>query len=213
MTSKLKIGLLNYGAGNMASIRNALEYINRPYDEIISGPLPVSADYIFILPGVGSFAEASNELQSRAFDELSRQPVKLIGICLGMQLLFSDSTEGHLSTGLGLIPGRIRPIKNYLSAELCLPIPHVGWRELTFYSKFEPFPLSSYYTHDFYFTHSYMAADVDSKYIIATVDYGGISIPAIVSNKSAIGLQFHPEKSGLHGLQLLDNVISYLDKL
>ena len=213
MTSKLKIGLLNYGAGNMASIKNALEYINRPYVELVTGPLPVSSDYIFILPGVGSFAEASKELDLRTFDELSRRPVKLIGICLGMQLLFSDSTEGQLSTGLGLIPGRIRPIKNYLPEDVSLPIPHVGWQELNFYSEYEPFSLSSYYAHDFYFIHSYMATDVDPKNIIASVDYGGIHIPAIVANKSVIGLQFHPEKSGLHGLKLLSDVISCLDIL
>ncbi|MDB4638779.1 imidazole glycerol phosphate synthase subunit HisH [bacterium] len=214
MTNKVKIGLLNYGAGNMASIRNALDFIDIPYVEITKGPLPDSSDYIFILPGVGSFSEASNALRLLKFDDLSLRSVKLIGICLGMQLLFSDSTEGDLSPGLGLIPGNVRPIIDYFSSDVPrLPIPHVGWQPLNFYPDQAPFSLSHFHPHDFYFVHSFMAVEVDPSNIVASVEYGGVSIPAIVANKSVIGLQFHPEKSGLYGLNLIREVIDYLQFL
>ena len=213
MKIKSKLVLLNYGAGNMASIRNACDYLQRPYHEITSGPLYDPSDCIFILPGVGSFAAASRALKSFKFDELSYCSPRLIGICLGMQLLFSDSTEGDLAPGLSLIPGNVRAISDFFSPGTSPRIPHVGWQEMMYYDQNSPFSLSPFLPHDFYFVHSYMAVGVDDKNIAASVNYGGISIPSIVVNDSVIGFQFHPEKSGLPGLQLLSDAISYLEFL
>jgi len=206
-----KIVLINYGAGNMASVRNALAAIDQPYLEVSTGPLPSASDHIYILPGVGSFAEASRALQVLNFETQSFRSVKLIGICLGMQLLFTDSTEGGFSHGLSLISGNIRPIRDFLPTGSSFRLPHVGWQELDYFPQNSPFSLSPFVKHDFYFVHSFMATSVDPSNIIASVEYGGISIPAIVGNKSVIGFQFHPEKSGHHGLTLLREAICYLD--
>jgi len=197
----------------MASVRNALDYIGRSYDKISIGPLQHSSDYIYLLPGVGSFAQASKALQVLKFDPLSFRSVRLIGICLGMQLLFTDSTEGSLSPGLSLIPGNIRLITDYTSSDNRVRIPHIGWQEMKFYPGNSPFLLAEFLKHDYYFVHSYMAVDVEHKHVIASVKYGGISIPSIVMNNATIGFQFHPEKSGHHGLYLLEKAINYLDSL
>ena len=207
-----KLVLLNYGAGNMASIRNALNYLSITYQEINSGPLTNSSDCIFILPGVGSFASASSTLRSLHLDELTHCSPRLIGICLGMQLLFSDSTEGGFSPGLSLIPGNVRAISDFIPPGNTTRIPHVGWQELIYHEQYIPFPLSHFSSHDFYFVHSYMAAGVDEKNIAASVSYGGLSIPSLVVNDSVVGFQFHPEKSGIPGLQMLSHAISYLDQ-
>lgn len=210
---KSKICLINYGAGNMASIRNALHYLSIDYLELSSGPLPDPSDHIFILPGVGSFSSASLSLKNRGFDLLSSVSPRLIGICLGMQLLFADSTEGSFSEGLSLISGNVRPISTQFPPNYCARLPHIGWQSLSGNVNHPAFASSILYSHDFYFVHSFMAVDIPSSCVIASVSYGGISIPAIVADKRVIGFQFHPEKSGPNGLLLLENSIYYLDSI
>ncbi len=201
--------LLNYGSSNMASIRNALNAIGFSFREIQSGPLPNPATSIYILPGVGSYAHASTNLKNRDFDNLSELQPRLIGICLGMQLLFKDSTEAGLSTGLGLLNGKVREISSHKNFQNHLRIPHVGW---------QPLRLQNKKAHEFgceegqsvYFVHSYMAVDVAESDVLATIDFGSISIPAVVLRDGVIGFQFHPEKSGPAGLRLLRQSIEYL---
>ena len=177
----------------MASIRNALRHLGFDFIELTSGPLPDPSNHIFILPGVGSFSNASLSLKNRGFDLLSSISPRLIGICLGMQLLFSDSTEGSLSTGLSLIPGNVRSISDYITANSSIKIPHVGWQSL-FCDQNKMELLDDYLHRDFYFVHSYMAVNIPSENLLATVRYGDISIPSVVLNNSVIGFQFHPGK-------------------
>jgi glutamine amidotransferase len=208
-----KICLINYGAGNMASIRNALNFLDIEYIELFSGPLPDPSKYIFILPGVGSFYNASLSLKNRGFDFHLLSAPRVIGICLGMQLLFSDSTEGSLCEGLSFIPGSVRAISSQLASNPSVRLPHVGWQTLSSNFCHPAFASTSLLNHDFYFVHSYMAVNVPNSNVIAYVRYGGIEIPAIVAHKRVIGFQFHPEKSGHNGLFFLQRFVHYLASL
>lgn len=202
--------LLNYGAGNMASIRNALTAIAAPYRELASAPLPNGDNAIFILPGVGSFAEASASMRRRGFDRLCTMSPKLVGICLGMQLLFTDSTEGGVNSGLGLMPGSVRPITAHPSFQENLRLPHVGWQPLQIHNNMATTALGCTSGQDVYFVHSFMAFEKAVEDVWATVDYGSVSIPAVVAKDGVVGFQFHPEKSGLAGLNLLRQTLDYL---
>jgi imidazole glycerol phosphate synthase, glutamine amidotransferase subunit len=152
-----------------------------------------------ILPGVGAFKAAMKELEKRNLVEVLKQvaanKTPILGICLGMQLLFDSSQEYGFSKGLGLIEGKIEQIP-----DKGLKIPQMGWNqnEIKQTSSFDE--VDKQYT---YFVHSYYA-NCQSKNIISTVDYG-IEIPSIVQNKNIVGMQFHPEKSGSVGLNLLKN--------
>ena len=208
-----KVCLINYGAGNMASIRNALSFLDFEYVELFSGPLPDPSEYIFILPGVGSFYNASLSLKNRGFDFHLLSSPRMIGICLGMQLLFSNSTEGSLCEGLSFIPGSVRSISSQLASNPSVRLPHVGWQTLSSNVHHPAFASKSLLNHDFYFVHSYMAVNVPNSNVIAYVHYGGINIPAIVADNHIIGFQFHPEKSGPYGLSLLQCSVHFLASL
>ena len=202
--------LLNYGAGNMASIRNALAAISAPYRELETGPLPETNQAVFILPGVGSFAQASASLKARGFDILGAIQPCMIGICLGMQLLFEDSTEAGLSPGLGLLQGSVRSIAEHPGFQPDLRLPHVGWQPLEIHSSEAEIALGCAAGQDVYFVHSYMAVDVASVEVWASVSYGDVSIPAVVARDGVVGFQFHPEKSGPNGLCLLRQTLDHL---
>ena len=205
--------LVNYGVGNMASIRNALSAISCSFIEISHGPVDADQDSVFILPGVGSFHHASFELRRRQlYDSLTVPNVRILGICLGMQLLFCDSSEGTISDGLALIDGNIRPIIEHTSYHSHIKLPHIGWQPLQFHlntnSSLRFLDIAK--GQDFYFVHSYMAMNIPPEHNYASVSYGNINIPAIVLKDGCVGFQFHPEKSGRTGLSLLSNTVDYL---
>jgi glutamine amidotransferase len=208
MNSKLL--LLNYGAGNLASVRNALDHLQISYDEIDSAPSTCSDDSIILLPGVGSFSWASAELYRRGFLSFICDHPRVIGICLGMQLLFSDGEEGGLARGLGLIEGHVRSINDHPSYAQEQRIPHVGWQSLNWNNKLAAYCISDVARRDMYFVHSYMAYPSLPGSVLATVSYGEVVIPAVVAHQQVIGFQFHPEKSGPAGLDLLSMSISWL---
>lgn len=192
--------IIDYKVGNIRSVQLGFQRINM--ETIISSDINVikQAD-LLILPGVGAFKDAMKELENRDLIEVIQEHVSnnkiLIGICLGMQLLFEDSEEFGYTKGLGLIQGNIK--------ELNIPykVPHMGWNSLDI--KTNDDTVKNIKKNDFvYFVHSYYAV-TDQKYVIASTDYG-VEIPAIVRKDNVIGMQFHPEKSGLVGLQLLQNI-------
>ena len=156
-----------------------------------------------ILPGVGAFSDAKEKLVESGLFELivdeAKKGKKLLGICLGMQMLFEKSFEYGEFDGLGLIKGNIVPLEGKISPEL--KIPHIGWNSLEF--KNEKSPLFKYINNgDFvYFVHSYFATDCDEN-VIATSEYG-IDVTASVQKDNIFGCQFHPEKSGDVGLNIL----------
>ncbi|NLJ16173.1 MAG: imidazole glycerol phosphate synthase subunit HisH [Clostridiales bacterium] len=195
----MKIGIIDYGAGNLFSVKNALSFIGVE-SAIISDKVDIEKADALILPGVGAFGDSVNMLREKGlFDSVKANAVKkpFLGICLGMQLLFTKSYEYGETKGLDLISGDVVKMESK-----SLSIPHMGWNELEIKqdsSLLKGLEKSTYV----YFVHSYMAR-CDEANIIAECDYGG-RVPAIVKKGNVFGVQFHPEKSGDAGLVILKN--------
>ena len=196
------IAIVDYGVGNLFSLNSSFRAIGAEV-VVTSDPAVIrSADRI-ILPGVGAFADAAEKLRKSGLDKVIIEETKngkpLLGICLGMQMLFEKSYEYGEHQGLGLIPGAVRPIKDVIDEGL--KIPHIGWNPLHF--KGEKDVLFRYINEGdcVYFVHSYYAADCDPN-VIATAEYSK-ELTAAVRNGNVWGAQFHPEKSGTVGLAIL----------
>ena len=198
------IAIVDYGVGNLFSLSRSLEAIGQ--EVLVTGEAEAlrRADRL-ILPGVGAFADAAVKLRESGLGEVVSQEAArgkpLLGICLGMQLLFEKSYEFGEHEGLGLIPGAVRPIADAIPRGL--KIPHIGWNGLLFPGERPRHPLMAGLAPGdcVYFVHSFYAADCEED-IIAVTEYGGI-LTAAVARRNVVGFQFHPEKSGPVGLQLL----------
>ena len=196
------VAIVDYGVGNLFSLRSSLEAIGADVTVTADRDVLQSADQI-ILPGVGAFEDAAKKLRATGLDtfliERAGEGKPLMGICLGMQMLFEKSYEYGCHEGLGLIKGSVRPIADVIPSEL--KIPHIGWNALDFGGKKSP--LFKYIKDgDYvYFVHSYYGADCE-KSVIAKSEYGA-SLTAAVADKNVFGCQFHPEKSGDVGLAIL----------
>ena len=196
------VAIIDYGVGNLFSLKSSFEMIGA--DTVVTSDKAVieSADRI-ILPGVGAFRDAAEKLRETGLGEIVKQEAAkgkpLMGICLGMQLLFDKSYEYGEYEGLGLIKGEIRPIADVIPADL--KIPHIGWNELKFCG--EKHGIFKYLNEGefVYFVHSYYAANCDSA-VIATAEYGA-ELTAAAASGNVCGCQFHPEKSGETGLKIL----------
>ena len=193
--------IIDYGVGNLFSLLSSFEKIGEKAI-ITSKPQDlINADRI-VLPGVGAFCDAAQKLQGSGLVDTLKDEIKkgkpVLGICLGMQLLFDKSFEYGEYAGLGLIGGEVRPINEQVQD---LKIPHMGWNALSFCAP--KHPLFKYINEgDFvYFVHSYYATNCNQS-LIAYCDYG-IQITAAVARKNVMGCQFHPEKSGDVGLSIL----------
>ena len=195
------IVIVDYGVGNLFSLQSSFKAIGE--NVITSGDKEVikSADKI-ILPGVGAFEDAANKLFNSGLADVvisqAKSGVPVLGICLGMQLLFDKSYEYGEHKGLGLISGEIRPIAEVIPNNL--KIPHIGWNALNFKKQSKIFK----YLKDgdcVYFVHSFYGANCE-KSVIATTEYGA-ELTAAVQSGNVYGCQFHPEKSGEVGLKIL----------
>lgn len=195
------IAIVDYGVGNLFSLKSSFAAIGAVAVVTANADDLRQADGI-ILPGVGAFEDAAKKLFESGLVDVIREQVALgkpmMGICLGMQLLFEKSFEYGEHEGLGLIKGNVRPISEVIPKDL--KIPHIGWNALKFKKEN---PLFKYISNgDYvYFVHSFYAADCDSS-VIATAEYGG-ELTAAVASKNVFGCQFHPEKSGATGLAIL----------
>ncbi len=196
------VAIIDYGVGNLFSLKCSLDAIGA--DAVITGdPDEIRKADKIILPGVGAFEDAAKKLRSSGLAELLIEEAKgskpILGICLGMQLLFEKSFEYGEHKGLGLIPGEIRPIAEVIPDTL--KIPQIGWNMLKF--RGEKSKIFKYINNgDFvYFVHSYYAASPD-RYISAVTEYGA-DLTASAENGNVFGCQFHPEKSGDVGLCIL----------
>ncbi|MBQ8906624.1 MAG: imidazole glycerol phosphate synthase subunit HisH [Ruminococcus sp.] len=195
------IAVIDYGAGNLFSVANALDYLDLPY-RITDKTEEIRSAEGIILPGVGAFAPAMELLRERGFDTLLREEAKrkpLLGICLGMQMLFEKSYEFGEHEGLGLLRGEVVPFPETVSI-----VPHMGWNKL---EKKNDCPLMAGLSADtyVYFVHSYKANGA-AEDLAAVCDYEGVEVPALVYDGGFVyGAQFHPEKSGDAGLQMLRN--------
>lgn len=203
-------GIVDYNAGNITSVERAMKFIGAPY-VLSKNPKDLENADRIIFPGVGEAAYAMEQLKKSGFDVFLKDWVKsgkkLTGICLGSQIVFDWSEESNTEC-LGLIHGKIRHFSNLwkeagVNAEL-LKSPHMGWSDLTYKnggsSLFNGIPEHS----DFYFVHSYAICPDDSSVIKATADYG-IQVPSCIEKDNVTVFQFHPEKSGEHGLEILRN--------
>lgn len=195
------IAIIDYGVGNLFSLKSSFGAIG--YEAVITSDEKeiANADKI-ILPGVGAFADAANKLKNSNMADIVLREAEngkpLMGICLGMQLLFEKSYEYGEHEGLGLIKGNVRPIADVI--EPGLKIPHIGWNPLIFR---KPSPIFKYINEGdcVYFVHSYYAADCTEN-VIAEAEYS-VNLAAAVARDNVYGCQFHPEKSGEVGLKIL----------
>ena len=196
------VAIIDYGVGNLFSLKSSLIAIGE--DTLVTSDRQAlrDADRI-LLPGVGAFGDAAKKLRESGLDTVLLEEVEkgkpLMGICLGMQMLFDVSYEYGRHKGLGLIPGEIRPISEVIPSSL--PIPQIGWNALRI--KGEKHPIFKYINDGdcVYFVHSYYGANC-SESVIADTEYGAY-LTAAVANGNVCGCQFHPEKSGRVGLAIL----------
>ena len=198
------IGIINYGMGNLASIQNALNYLHIPCD-IFSDPGQMSHYDKLILPGVGAFGSAMERLDETGFTQRLKEiaherKVPLLGICLGMQILFDSSVEHGYHRGLGFVEGDVLFLGESAHD---LSIPHVGWNDLSVRTGSKLLKgLSD--EKSFYFVHSYYCHVPDKSIVTGTVEYG-VAFAAVVESGNIFGCQFHPEKSQKNGLTVLRN--------
>lgn len=197
------ITIIDYGMGNLKSVYNALKKVN--FDcQISSEVTDIEMADKLILPGVGAFKDAMDNLQNLDLILPIRKKVNdgcpLLGICLGMQMLFDKGYECELRKGLGFIEGKIK----LMNSKENLKIPHIGWNRLEF--NRENKILNNINKESFvYYVHSFMATEMIDENLIAYSKYGDINIPGIVNKGNVYGMQFHPEKSGEVGLKILKN--------
>jgi imidazole glycerol-phosphate synthase subunit HisH len=200
----MKVAVVNYGFGNIGSVRRALEELKVEV-VIAADPGQLAGANRIVLPGVGAFGEAMVRLRDGGWVQPLHQRVAdgtpLLGICLGMQLLAASSEENGFSEGLGFIAGRVRRLDELGTS---LRIPHVGWNEVAFTGApalFAHVPQAT----DFYFVHSF-ALEADAAAVCATTSYG-VPVAAAVQQGRVFGTQFHPEKSSKAGRQILQNFL------
>ncbi len=193
-----KIGIIDYGMGNLHSVKNALDFIGAE-NFVSDDKEELSTADGLILPGVGAFPDAMDRLRETGLDIFIKEYVKtrpLIGICLGMQLLFDKGYEFRECEGLSLIGGEVVKIE-----EEGLKVPHMGWNELKVVNP-SPVSISLKDGAQVYFVHSYKAIVRDRADLVAVTDYGH-EITAMVAHGNVFGCQFHPEKSESVGLSIL----------
>ena len=200
------IAVIDYGVGNLFSLGSSLKAIGA--DAVVSKDPDVirRADHV-ILPGVGAFGDAAGKLRETGMYDVVKETaaagIPMLGICVGMQLLFDQSLEFGTHEGLGLIPGTVDAIEPRIGAEL--DVPHMGWNSLIYTAESKLF--AGIPAHSFvYFVHSYAAFDCE-PYVTAVTEYG-IELTAAAEKGNVFGTQFHPEKSGETGLSILKNFCS-----
>lgn len=200
------IAIIDYGAGNLFSVKNALDFL-KIENCVAKDPETIRQADAMILPGVGAFPDAMEMLERKGMvsvicEEAGKKP--LLGICLGMQLLFESSSEFGTTKGLGLIPGKVIKIDSH-----GLKIPHMGWNDL---KVLHPCAVTEEMAEDtyVYFVHSFRA-DTEEENISCYTEYGE-RIPALVHRGFVFGAQYHPEKSGEAGLKMLKNFAKLVKK-
>lgn len=203
------IAIIDYGAGNIRSIEKALEHVGA-HVQVTDEPQEVANAQAVVLPGVGSGGAAMARMTERGLDDAIRQATSqgkpFLGICLGMQLLADHHAEGEVG-GLRLFRGEVRRIPQGAGTK----IPHMGWNQIQVLQEelsiFEEIPADAY----FYFAHSYYVEPQDQHGVAAVTDYGA-PYCSVIATDQVWGTQFHPEKSGEVGMQLLRNFVKWVNK-
>ncbi len=198
-----KIVIVDYGCGNILSLKRALKFLGFA-SELTKDKTKILNANSLILPGVGAFGNAMQLLEINGLkDILKEYAIKerkpLLGICLGMQILLSKGFEFGEHKGLNLIPGVVNKIK---FNDKKYKVPHIGWNKI-FVNQSDHENLLSFNLKNFYFVHSYIAITKKLENTLAKTEYGGLELPAIIKSNNVIGCQFHPEKSRQVGLEFL----------
>ena len=212
----MKIGILDYGVGNIRSVFNAIKYIGFE-PTLVSEPSDISKFDHIVSPGVGNFGHVVNCFREKGFEERTKEYINrggfYLGICVGMQMLFENSEESSDVKGLGLLTGYVEKLNINGDRDIQMPtkkckLPHVGWKSIQTLRDSSGLADQFFNGLDqldkFYFVHSYHAIPVEND-LVATIRYGGLNITATVMKDNLIGTQFHPERSRLAGLTLLSN--------
>ena len=196
------ISIIDYGMGNLRSVSKALEHLGSSYRFCTTGKDLANADKV-ILPGVGAFGDAMKELKFRAFigplNDLIARKTKLLGVCLGLQLLFEKSEENPGVKGLGVFKGSVKKFRS-----TNVKIPHMGWNDIKILKK-HPLLAGIASGEYFYFVHSYCGKPSAKNLTLATCRYGREDFSAVVGQDHVFATQFHPEKSQAAGLRILKN--------
>jgi glutamine amidotransferase len=205
---KKKIQILDYGSGNLFSIKNAIERSSQDVEAIIDSTFQSDESDGLVLPGVGSFASAQrilNENRKTILDSVNRGGMPLLGICLGMQLMFEESEEGT-GEGLKIFGGRVMRFPRNSG----LKIPHMGWNTISLSTKMPNSRLCRGLNDDewVYYVHSYYPDPVDERIVCAWTEYGDSRFPAIIAQENVFGAQFHPEKSHTVGARIVSNFVN-----
>ena len=212
---KEKFAVIDYGIGNLGSVIRALNYLNFNF-KVIFNPKNLQAFDGYILPGVGAFGDGIAHLRKRGFEDSLKAYVQkgrpLLGICLGMQLLMTRSFEFGTHEGLNLIPGEVKRLD--VSSEC--KIPHIGWNQLKPPSSIENDNFwkntllhSINPNSEVYFVHSFVVCPNAKSHILAATSYGQNDFCSVIQKDNIVGCQFHPEKSGKIGLNILKNIFKY----
>ena len=209
------IVIIDYGCGNLLSLKRALDEFKIP-NEVSKDKNKILSAELLILPGVGAFENAMNLLKKNDLIETileftTKRNKPLIGICLGMQILFTKSFEMGEHNGLNLIDGTVEKI-NKTSNNKSIKVPHISWNEI-FFEKNKKFEIKfndELNGRSFYFVHSYIAIPKKNINLVAKCKYFDVEVPAIVQREKIVGFQFHPEKSGKNGLKILKQTINNL---
>jgi glutamine amidotransferase len=199
-----RVAVLDYGMGNLRSVEKAFERVGAEVERTSDAGRARDAAGV-VLPGVGAFPKAMASIRELGLDELigerARAGVPVLGICLGLQLLFESSTEGEGATGLGLLRGEVVP----LSAD-GLKVPHMGWAPLRWEQEGAPLAAGLGAEPPFYFVHSFVPEPVEPGDVLGSAEYGE-RFACAVGRENVFGVQFHPEKSSADGLALLRNFV------
>jgi imidazole glycerol phosphate synthase glutamine amidotransferase subunit len=204
--SNKTIGVINHGIGNIRSVTNALEYLGFRTN-LVTEPSQLEQSDLVILPGVGNFGGVVDALHSKdlfaAIEKHCQEDRPMIGICVGLQLLFEGSTESPTSKGLNFFQGELRHLRTLSPSEVT---PSIGWQNLNYYKDHaNPNALV-----EAYFVHNYFACDVNQEEVVSTYSWHGHEIPAHLGRGRVHGVQFHPEKSRISGLRFIGDLVQEL---
>lgn len=206
-----KVSVIDYGIGNLLSVKRAFENQGAEVEFVSSADEILAAERL-VLPGVGAFKNGMEELQKRnlvnAIQEYCGENRLFLGICLGMQMMLEESEEFGVTPGLGIIPGKVVKIKDTAVDGTYQKVPHVGWNELHYTKAVEGTILANIPEKEqMYFVHSYTAKPSEEQFRLADTYYGERKLSAVIQKGNCYGTQFHPEKSGMYGLEIIHNFL------